>query len=81
VDDDENHRPVGDNPPLAMASSAYRRRFGEWPRAVRFAPGYFAGYATSLNPDQLELLCTAFDVTVSKAEASGRLTVSGRGVR
>lgn len=77
VDGDEHHRPVGDNPPLAMASSAYRRRFGEWPHAVRFAPSYFAGYASGLSGDQLELLCTVFDVTVSKAEASSRLTVSG----
>lgn len=60
-----------------MASNAYRRRFGSWPGAVRFAPGHFAGYASQLSSGQLELLCTAFEVIVSKAEASGRLTVSG----
>ncbi len=44
---------------------------------MRFAPGHFAGYAAELTPDQLELLCTVFELTVSKAESSPRLTVSG----
>lgn len=73
----ERERPVGDNPSLAMASNAYRRLFGVWPGAVRFAPGHFAGYASGLSSDQLELLCTVFEVTVSPAERSPRLTVSG----
>lgn len=60
-----------------MASNAYRRRYGEWPQRVRFAPGHFAAYASELSADQLEVLCTAFEVTVSSAESSPRLTVSG----
>jgi hypothetical protein len=74
----ERERPVGHNPSLAMASNAYRRRFGVWPAAVRFAPAHFAGYASELSSDQIELLCNVFEVTVSKAETSPRLTVSGR---
>jgi hypothetical protein len=61
-----------------MASNAYRRRHGAWPQRVRFAPGHFAAYASGLTTGQLELLCTAFEITVSTSETSPRLTVSGK---
>jgi hypothetical protein len=66
-----------DNPSLAMASNAYRRRYGAWPEWVRFAPGHFGPWAADCDAESLILLASVFDVSVTSREQSPRLTVGG----
>jgi hypothetical protein len=65
------------NPSLAMASNVYRRQHGVWPEAVRFHPDHFVPWSRELTVEALALLACVFDVTVTTAEPSPRLTVSG----
>jgi hypothetical protein len=68
---------VLNNPSLAMASNAYRRQHGVWPKAVRFHPGHFVRWSRELTVAAITLLVCALDVSVSAAEPSPRLTVAG----
>jgi hypothetical protein len=69
--------PIGRAEAIAMTANSYERRFGEWPSSASFRANFFAAFATSRTPRQLELLATVWTLTVSEFEPSPRLTVAG----